>query len=184
MIDIIINIVLIVTGIMAIEWLSKKVNLKKGWLHYKWPSPHIIKKSNAKENIENPFIVECSVCHFKYEYKNIICPQCGAGIIWEDGEYCIACNIKDTRKKYLRQNSKAWIVNGWSGGGYERVQIVCRTKGGRLVQKWIALKFLTNFRACWIPPFLKSWGVYSTGTKENMKLEAERFNNRFYLKEV
>lgn len=46
----------------------------------------------------------------------------------------------------------------WTGGGLERLEVRGISKGGRIIQKWIARKALDNFRYATVPPHLERAG--------------------------
>ena len=85
------------------------------------------------------------------------------------GEYGIACNINDS-DSCLRMGSLAWI-GGFNDGDWDRHRLVARTRGGRIVEKWVPTKRLTNFRVKWIPPHLKD-RIWCYGTREEMEAKA------------
>jgi len=69
------------------------------------------------------------------------------------GEFGICCNIAEP-DSCLRLGSKAWVAMSDGGNGFERVPIVGRTRGGRLVHKWVPLRRLYNFRPAFVQPHL------------------------------
>lgn len=62
----------------------------------------------------------------------------------------IYCNIR-TDRSAARAGSKAAISTTNPGNGHERIKILVRSRVGRYVCKWEALKYLRNFRAKRIP---------------------------------
>jgi hypothetical protein len=63
----------------------------------------------------------------------------------------IACNYR-VATKTASEGALAYFFGGWRGGGYERVQILLRSRGGRWIKKWESIKRLDNFRLKTIPP--------------------------------
>lgn len=65
--------------------------------------------------------------------------------------WAVACNYREATK-VARKGARALVVAGsGSGMGYERVELVARSRGGRLVRKWEDIRRLDNFRAACIP---------------------------------
>jgi hypothetical protein len=63
----------------------------------------------------------------------------------------IACNYAEPTN-IANKGAKAYFCYGWAGGGYERVNILVRSRSGRLVQKWEHIRRLENFRLKTLPP--------------------------------
>ena len=86
-------------------------------------------------------------------------------------EYGIVANIVET-DRFLRTGSKAWLIGGTGGEGWERFVWVGRTRGGRLVRKWVKTKRLSNFRCAWIPQHIKELAkgeLYISGNQNEIK---------------
>lgn len=65
--------------------------------------------------------------------------------------FAVVCNYREDTNT-SRQGGKAYLADyHWSGGGYERVRVVARSRGGRWILKWETAKRLTNFRSTTIP---------------------------------
>lgn len=63
----------------------------------------------------------------------------------------IVANVISDRA--LRTGAKVWICR--INGGAENVVVSGCTKGGRIVEKYIQLKRLSNYRAAWIPEHMR-----------------------------
>lgn len=65
--------------------------------------------------------------------------------------WAVACNYREATKA-ARKGARALVIaSSGAGMGYERVEVVARSRGGRLVQKWEDIRRLDNFRATCIP---------------------------------
>ena len=65
--------------------------------------------------------------------------------------YAVVCNYREGTGT-SRKGGKAYLADWhWSGGGYERVRVVARSRGGRWITKWEPVKRLTRFRATTVP---------------------------------
>lgn len=62
----------------------------------------------------------------------------------------IACNYAEGTK-IASLGALAYFCDGWTGGGYERVRVLVRSRGGRWVKKWESVKRLRNFRLKTLP---------------------------------
>lgn len=63
----------------------------------------------------------------------------------------IACNFRVSRAA-VRRGALAYVSRPDYGSGHERVVLLIRSRGGRWIHKWEAVKNLTNFRVKTIPP--------------------------------
>lgn len=87
--------------------------------------------------------------------------------------YGIVANVCET-DSCLRMGAKVWVVGGWSGGGFERVVVRGKSRGGRTIEKYLPIARLNNFRAAWVPEHsLKGNALISA--KEDAVERAERF---------
>lgn len=66
--------------------------------------------------------------------------------------YAVACNyVEGTHTSAT--GALAYLADWhWSGGGFERVRVVARSRGGRWITIWTPISRLTNFRSKTIPP--------------------------------
>jgi hypothetical protein len=65
--------------------------------------------------------------------------------------YAVVCNYREGTGT-SRMGGKAYLADWhWTGGGYERVRVVARSRGGRWIVKWEPIKRLTNFRSTTVP---------------------------------
>lgn len=65
--------------------------------------------------------------------------------------WAVTCNYA-AATKVAREGARATVVpSSGTGMGYERVELVARSRGGRLVRKWEDVRRLTNFRATCVP---------------------------------
>ncbi len=94
--------------------------------------------------------------------------------------YGVKANIKATHR-FLRLGSLCWIYLLNPGWANTKLQIIGRTRSGRLVETWIDSRDLENFRAGWLREGLNA---YDFGTKEQAKLFAESMQRRFGAQEV
>jgi len=93
-------------------------------------------------------------------------------------EYGIVANVTGI-DRFVRQGSKAWLSGGTGGEGWYKFQWICRTRGGRLIEKWMPTERLSNFRCAWIPKHiwaLADGHLYMTGSKVEMEKRAADLN--------
>jgi len=96
----------------------------------------------------------------------VLCDECRPQAMTSETEFGIVANIAETDSA-LRLGAKAWVLSGWAGGGYERLQVTAITRGGRYVEKWIPITRLSNFRAAWIPMEMRPrFGGFCAMSKE------------------
>lgn len=55
----------------------------------------------------------------------------------------------------LRSGAKVWLVDGWSGGGWERVYVRGLSAPGDTVLKWMPAADLRDVRVAWVPEHLR-----------------------------
>ena len=67
--------------------------------------------------------------------------------------YGVVANVRDDPT--LRDGAKVWFVDGWYGGGLERVFVRGLSIPGDTIRKWIASDRLTNVRVAWVPDHLR-----------------------------
>lgn len=63
----------------------------------------------------------------------------------------VCCNTTEGTSVYP-PGAKMYVGIGWSGGGYQRLMVYGRSRGGRFVHMWMPTSRLTNFRFKTIPP--------------------------------
>lgn len=94
------------------------------------------------------------------------------------GEYGIVANVSSS-DSCLRMSSKAYLIGGAGGQGYERFEWFGRSRGGRLIVKWVTTKRFNNFRCAWIPEHVRKAAhgcVYLCGTREQVERLAIALN--------
>lgn len=65
--------------------------------------------------------------------------------------YAVACNYAEGTHT-SSEGALAYLADShWGGGGFERVQVVARSRGGRWITIWSPIARLTNFRAKTLP---------------------------------
>ena len=76
--------------------------------------------------------------------------------IWLDDacEWGIKVNFAEPRSA-VRTGALGWVIDRNIGWGGERIRVLARSRGGRLIDTWIATKRLTNCRASWMPDHLR-----------------------------
>ncbi len=93
-------------------------------------------------------------------------------------DYGIVANSSGFR--LFSKGSKVWIIGGWTGGCYERVEILGQALYKRWIVKWVPIKRLYNVRPAWVPDhikeILKNKGTLNcvAGTKKEMIKWCER----------
>lgn len=70
-------------------------------------------------------------------------------------EWGVKANIAEPRSA-MRTGALAWVVYRNHGSEGERICVLARSRGGRLITTWIGIKRLTNLRAAWMPEHLRS----------------------------
>ena len=91
--------------------------------------------------------------------------------------YAVFANY--TGDKVYRTNTKVLVTQPNIGNYGESIQILARSRGGRLVYKWVRGKYLYNVRVAWLPVHLRQFCGTSSLTKEG----AEEFIRRTVLSE-
>lgn len=74
----------------------------------------------------------------------------------------IVANVESDR--ILRTGAKVWVC--YCNGDAEKPRVVGLNKGGRVTEKYIPYKRLTNFRAAWIPEHLRSLVHWQFASKD------------------
>lgn len=92
-------------------------------------------------------------------------------------EWGVKVNIAEPRSA-MRTGALAWVFLTNKGWGGERLCVLARSRGGRLIQTWIGAKRLTNFRAAWIPVHLRD-RVAAWETREAADEWAKRVQGRW-----
>jgi hypothetical protein len=84
--------------------------------------------------------------------------------------YAVTCNYREGTN-VARSGGKAYLADWhWSGGGYERVRVVARSRGSRWVTKWEPLKRLKDFRSTTIPPEHPMYKRHDVGWHETREI--------------
>jgi hypothetical protein len=63
----------------------------------------------------------------------------------------ITCNYRIATKTNSL-GAKAYVTGGWGGGGWERIRVVSRSRGGRWIEKWDDSRRFANFRLTTVVP--------------------------------
>lgn len=63
----------------------------------------------------------------------------------------VACNFQRSHSA-IRKGALAYVYMPNPGGGHDRIWCLVRSRGGRWIEQWEAIKHLDNFRAKTIPP--------------------------------
>jgi len=87
-------------------------------------------------------------------------------------EYGIIANVVET-DRLLRKGAKVWVLGGWSGGGFERVQVRGAARGGRQIEKYAPIARFDNFRSAWLPEHLRDKATFFLGYKDDMESRAQ-----------
>lgn len=82
----------------------------------------------------------------------------------------VKANLREACK-YARAGALCWIININPGWGSERVVVLMRSRGGRLIEIWVTMKRLTNLRAAYMPPHVQRRFGWHFNTKD----EAQRW---------
>jgi len=69
-------------------------------------------------------------------------------------EWGVKANLAEP-KSAIRTGALVWVVRTNPGWGGERLCVLARSRGGRLITTWIGTKRLTNLRAAWMPEHLR-----------------------------
>lgn len=92
----------------------------------------------------------------------------------------VVCNYAEPTK-IASKGARVYFCYGWTGGGYERVNILVRSRGGRLVRKWEHIRRLENFRIKTLPPEHPRYGderVWNNASQElivDLRAAKERY---------
>lgn len=92
-------------------------------------------------------------------------------------EYGLVCNYSGDAS--VRRGAKCYVTWTNPGEGGDRMQVWCRSRGGRAILKIVNSKKLSNFRAAWIPAHVRTWeGVkgYPWWTKDEAVKHAQSMN--------
>lgn len=98
---------------------------------------------------------------------------------WEWG---VKANIAEPRSA-MRTGALVWVVLTNPGWGGDRLCVLARSRGGRLIETWIGTKRLTNFRAAWVPEHLRG-RVSPFETREKAEQWAKRVQGMWANVEV
>ena len=79
----------------------------------------------------------------------------------------------------LRLGSKAYLIGGTGGEGWDRFIWWGMSRGGRMIKKWAATKKFTNFRCAWFPKHIHEDAYYLRGNKKKVKEIARELNKAF-----
>jgi hypothetical protein len=74
----------------------------------------------------------------------------------------VKCNLIAARSD-VAAGALAWVRLTNPGNCADRIEVVIRSRGGRRIQLWLDSKYLTNFRAAWMPENMRDrcnvWGT-------------------------
>lgn len=94
-----------------------------------------------------------------------------------EDRHVIACNFREGTK-VARAGALAYVRWTNPGGGNDRIPLLIRSRGGRWVEKWEAMRRLHNFRLKTIPPehplYDRSEWWASEGAVESLRHACER----------
>ena len=62
----------------------------------------------------------------------------------------IACNHVGNSSA-VRDGARCYLVLANPGGGHDRVEVLARSYGGRLIRRWVSAARVTNFRVVTLP---------------------------------
>jgi hypothetical protein len=65
--------------------------------------------------------------------------------------HVMACNFAEAISE-CRKGALCYVLYSNPGGGYDRVFVLARSRGGRWIEKWEPIYRLTNFRVKTLPP--------------------------------
>lgn len=82
-------------------------------------------------------------------------------------EYGVTANVIET-DRLLRKGAKVWLIGGWNGGGFERVEVRGASRSGRPIEKMVPIARLGNFRVGWLPEHLRGRVVHHIGSRSAM----------------
>ena len=80
-------------------------------------------------------------------------------------------NIAGDHLNGNKRGGQCWLVWSNNGNGMDRNNMLCRSRGGRWIEKWINVRRLDNVRVKWIPPELRG-RVQEHRTKEDAQIQA------------
>lgn len=69
-------------------------------------------------------------------------------------EWGVKANMSKPHR-FIRLGSLVWVANTNQGSGGENLEVIARSRSGRLVRAWVACKYLVNLRAAWVPEHLR-----------------------------
>lgn len=69
-------------------------------------------------------------------------------------EWGLRANLVDACSEAVA-GAACWVIDLNQGNGSDRLLVLLRSRSGRLIEKWLARKALTNFRTKWLPPHLR-----------------------------
>lgn len=91
-------------------------------------------------------------------------------------EFGVVANVACV-DRVLRTGAKVWVLDGWGGGGWERLKVRGLSRSGRKVTKWIPIQRLTKFRRAWMPDHerAESYHVYDANAAAGVATNFEKF---------
>lgn len=92
--------------------------------------------------------------------------------------YCIVANVVE-KDGIFRDGAKCYLVGGTGGEGWYKFQwFGMSVNKHKRVEKWCPTERMHNFRAAWIPPFIRERYelLYLSGSKEEMEALATKLN--------
>lgn len=73
----------------------------------------------------------------------------------------------------VREGSKCWVAANYCDTPRQNVRV--RSRGGRWVEKYVAMHKLRNFRAAWLPPTMRhTWTSDDRKAAEQLALRLDR----------
>lgn len=73
-----------------------------------------------------------------------------------------------------KRGAACWLLYFQGGGGGENNPMVCRSRGGRLIRKWVAARKCDNWRVAFVPPGTIRDQIVGYPTKEAAQAELDR----------
>ena len=92
--------------------------------------------------------------------------------------FCIVANVVEG-DGIFRDGAKCYLIGGTGGEGWHKFRwFGMSAKRRRRVEKWCPTERMANFRAAWIPPFIRGRydTLYLSGSREQMEALAAKLN--------
>ena len=93
-------------------------------------------------------------------------------------EFCIVANVAE-KDKVFRDGAKCYLIGGTGGEGWHRFKwFGMSANRPKRVAKWCPTERMKNFRAAWVPPFVRERYefLYLSGSKTEMEETAKKLN--------